>query len=217
MEFSIEKLKNIDIFEKTREELLTKVVSNGQLKRIAKNSDIFLQGFVGTSFYILVEGSIRLYKTTEDGREITVKIVKQNEIFGEVVMFEDQHYPVTAVAMKRSFVFEIPKSIFLNLFDDRGFTFDFIKILMKKQRYLAERIVYLTSLDVEERFFSFIKERYGKKNEYIIDLKKNEIASAIGTIPETFSRLVLRLKKRGLIDWQHERLTVKDHFWDDIF
>jgi len=90
---------------------------------------------------------------------------------------------------------------------------------MKKQRYLAGRILYLTSFDVEERFFRFLIEHYGTGGTYSVDMAKKDMASAIGTIPETFSRLINRLRGLGVIAWEGQTLTVRkdylENFMDD--
>ena len=160
---------------------------------------LFLEGAQGRAFYLLEDGVIRLSKSAVYGQEITVRLVQPGQTFGEVILFENPAYPVNAVAVVPSKVFAIPRTIFLAILDDREFRNEFIANLMRKQRYLTERILYLTSYDVEQRFFRFLLERYGKKTIYTIDLPKKDISAAIGTIPETFSRLIQRLKQQGLL------------------
>jgi CRP/FNR family transcriptional regulator len=86
-------------------------------------------------------------------------------------------------------------------------------MLMRKQRYLTERILYLTTREVEDRFFDFLAEQYGRRDVYDIPLAKKDVAAAIGTIPETFSRLLLRLKAEGLGSWDGDRLELAPGFW----
>jgi CRP-like cAMP-binding protein len=85
---------------------------------------------------------------------------------------------------------------------------------MRKQRYLADRILYLTGHDVEERFFLFLGEQFGRRDKYRIRLSKKDIAAAIGTIPETLSRLLLRLREEEKIRWEGENLDLAEGFWE---
>jgi CRP-like cAMP-binding protein len=39
-------------------------------------------------------------------------------------------------------------------------------------------------------------------------LSKKDFAAAIGTTPETLSRLILRLKKEGRIEWEGKTIRV---------
>lgn len=103
-----------------------------------------------------------------------------------MVLFENHVYPVSASALSRVRVFAMDRHSFADLLDEKDFRNEFIAMLMKKQRYLAGRILYLTSFDVEERFFRFLIEHYGTGHLQRRHGQK-DMASAIGTIPETFS------------------------------
>jgi len=199
-----------NISDKSREELAEICLS----KQVSKKQHLFFEDDKGVSLYILVTGSIQLYKTSTDGKDIVIRVVKPGEIFGEVILFEQDRYPVSAVALKDSNLFIIPKHQFTCLLKKEEFSRDFFGTLMKKMRYLAERIKYLTIHDVEDRLRQFLREQYGKKDTIVPTISKKDIASSIGTTPETFSRLINRLKKEGKMEWENNTLTVFDTFWE---
>jgi len=207
-------LDESELFSGLSQTAAKKIASMGSLHKIPQNKIIFLEGEKGSSFFILAQGSIRLYKSTPDGREITVKLAAPGEIFAEVILFEIDHYPVSATAVTDSMLFSINRESFNALLDNAEFRNEFISVIMKKQRYLAGRILYLTAYDVEERFFRFLIEHYGRKNTYVITISKKDLASAIGTIPETFSRLIRRLTRRGMLRWEGNRLEIPGDFWE---
>ena len=171
-------------------------------KTLNKKEILFLEGDKGYSLYILVSGNIQLYKPSPDGKEVVIKIIKPGEIFAEVILFEENRYPVSAVALQKSTVYMIPKHQFICLLESESFRNDFIAALMSKMRFLTGQIKYLTNHDVEERFFLFLKEHYGEKWKIKISLSKKDIAAAIGTTPETLSRLLLRLRKENKLIWE---------------
>jgi len=84
---------------------------------------------------------------------------------------------------------------------------------MKKQRYLANQIKYLSMHDVEERLFGFIKEQYGKKEQVQLQISKRDIAAAIKTTPETLSRLILRLKNENKLEWTGKIIKI---IWPEV-
>ncbi|HPV40296.1 MAG TPA: Crp/Fnr family transcriptional regulator [Spirochaetota bacterium] len=212
---SIDKLlKESELFSGLSDASSKKIASMGKITKVPQNTMIFLEGEKGSSFFIMVEGSVRLFKSAPDGREVTVKLASPGEIFAEVVLFEKDRYPVSATALTDSVLFSMSRSTFETLLDNAEFRDDFISVLMKKQRYLAGRILYLAAYDVEERFFRFLADHYGRLQTYEITLSKKDFASAIGTIPETFSRLLQRLTMRNIILWEGSRLTLSDNFWD---
>jgi CRP/FNR family transcriptional regulator len=81
-------------------------------------------------------------------------------------------------------------------------------MLIGRQRYLAERIQELTTLDVEQRFFNFLRTQYGTKNPIYTPLSKKDIAAAIGTTPESLSRLILRLHEEKVIQWKDHEIHI---------
>ena len=207
-------LKKADFFNGISDGSIRSLAAICIPKRVEKRKFIFLEGDEGHSLYILAQGGVQLYKTAADGREIVIKTVKPGEIFGEVVLFEENEYPVSAVSLEKSLLLRLPKQQIDCLLISDSFRRDFIGMLMRKQRYLADRILYLTGHDVEERFFYFLEEQYGRKGEYRIPMSKKDIAAAIGTIPETFSRLLLRLKQEQKLRWEGEKLHLAENFWE---
>lgn len=182
-------------------------------KRLRKKQVLFQEGEKGFAVYLLGSGSIRLSKHGEEGSDVVIKVVPPGEVFGEVVLFEQPCYPVTATALQPSTVFILPKHQFHCLLENRGFRDEFIVLLMAKQRYLTERLRTMQTQDVEKRFLLFLKEHYGESERIVPGISKKEMAAAIGTVPETFSRLLLRLKKAGRLRWEGGEIRVSRNAW----
>ncbi|MRR34920.1 Crp/Fnr family transcriptional regulator [bacterium] len=197
-----------EAFPSLSDSSLTMIAYYSRLRKYSRNETLFFEGDTGSNFFYLVEGSVKIYKTSPSGQDTVLRLQGPGTIFAEVILFERREYPVSAVAMTPSTVVHIPREHFLKLLDETRFRNEFIATLMNKQRYLTDRIVYLTSFDVEERFFRFLIEHHGIRSEYSIDMSKKDIASAIGTIPETMSRLIDRLRGRGIIAWEGKLLRV---------
>lgn len=206
-------LSHSDFFSPLDEKHLQSLADISVPKKVQKRETLFLEGQKGHSMFLLVYGVIQLYKSAPDGRDIVIKVISPGEIFAEVILFEMERYPVSAVALEESLALMLPKRQIHCLLTDEQFRNGFIKMLMKKQRHLTERIYDLTLHDVEERFFLFLGEQYGYKDEYNIQLSKKDIAAAIWSNPETFSRLIQRLKNNGTITWEGRKLSLLPGFW----
>jgi CRP-like cAMP-binding protein len=211
----IDILENIDFFKgvskKSRQALADICIS----KSLKKNEPLFSEGDSGQSLYILVTGAVRIFKSAPNGRDTIIKVAQPGELFAEVVLFERETYPASAAALKTSTVYVVPKRQFHALLDAPDFRNDFILMLMKKQRYLTDRLHALSSLDVEERFIRFLLEHFGKKNEYYMALSKKDLASAIGTIPETLSRLLARMQREGKLSMKGKSIAMGKGFWEE--
>ncbi|HAJ78720.1 MAG TPA: hypothetical protein DCO75_03030 [Fibrobacteres bacterium] len=196
----IDILENMDFFNGVSQHSKEELASICIPRMLKKNEVLFSEGDPGNFLYILATGSIRIYKSGDSGRETVIKIIKPGELFAEVVLFETDIYPVSATAMKTSSIYGIQKKRFHSLLDAKDFRNDFMLTLMRKQRYLTKKLHDITASDAEERFLGFLTEYYGRKNEYRIYISKKDIASAIGTAPETLSRLLKKMRRDGKIE-----------------
>ena len=182
-------------------------------RELRKNAVLFREGDRGGAMFLLASGSIQLHKTAPNGEEIVIKVVTPGESFAEVVLFEADRYPVTAVALATSRVYEFLRQDIQQLLGDSDYRRDFIAMLMRKQRYLAEKIRQLTAHDVETRLIAFLREQYGARDLMQATIPKKAIAAAINTTPETLSRLIARLKRQQKIVWTGRTIRFPAGYW----
>lgn len=209
-----ELIRTAKFFSGLSEAACKRLAELSRRRTVARRDLLFMEGAEGKAVYLLTSGSIQLVKTNLDGRETVIKTVKEGELFAEVILFEKPRYPVTALACTEAEVIELPRAGFLKLLDEQDFRNEFMAMLMHKQRYLAERIQQLTSMDVEARFVEFLREHYGEVRRITPGLPKKDIASAIGATPETFSRLLQKMEKRGGFTWKGKSIEVTSGFWE---
>ncbi len=207
-------LKRIGLFEQFSPESIRALAQICLPKRLARNQVLFLEGEKGYSLYILVSGAVQLYKTAPDGREVVIKVVKPGELFAEAILFEQERYPVSAVALRESTVYLLPKVQFHCLLEQERFRREFITNLFAKLRFLTEQMVQRSSADAEERLWCFLEEQFGRVNRVVSPLSKKAVAAAIGATPETLSRLLLRLKKEGKLRWERRVIEISPAVWE---
>lgn len=182
-------------------------------RELRKHEQLFREGDRGEGLFLLASGNIQLFKTAPDGSEVVIKIVKPGETFAEVVLFEEDRYPVNAVALTNCRLYVFLRQDIQHLLCHSDFRRDFIAMLMRKQRYLTERIRQLSSQDVAARLLAFLREQYGPREQMQAALSKKAIAAAVGTTPETLSRLIPRLKKEKKIVWSGRTIRFPSGFW----
>lgn len=196
------------IFGGMPEKMIEVLESAGRVQSLVKDEMIFFEGDRGDKVYFLTDGLVKLFKTTESDREIVVRYVRPGEMFAEVVLFESHIYPVSSMAMRESTIYYIERDFFLDLLKEKDFMRLFVSNLFKKMRYLADRVAFLNAYDVEERFFIFLNDHFGLEPVIGVDLSKAEMAEAIGTIPETMSRVLGRLKINDLVQWDKNEIRL---------
>ena len=180
-----------------------------------KHATLFREDEPGEAMFLLARGRVSLHKITPDGREIVIKVIKPGEVFAEAIMFEKKVYPVTGIALTEVLVFKLMRRDLLNLLRQEDFRNDFIAMLLRKQRYLADKIQQLTSQDVEQRLRAFLIEQYGERSQINVEINKKQLAGAIGSTPETLSRLLQDLKLRKVLVWKQGVINVASEFWDE--
>jgi len=177
---------------------------------LRKGEVLFREGLPGRAVFVCHSGRIQLHKSAPDGGDVVIKIVQPPETFAEVILFEADRYPVTAAALTPAAVIAVPRLALHAMFDRADFRNDFLAMLMRKQRYLAERIVQLTSHSADQRLIAFLREQGGAARSVTLPLSKKSVATAIGVTPEHLSRLLGGCARRGILRWCGRTITWGD-------
>ena len=178
-----------------------------------KHTTLFREAEPGEAMFLLARGRISLHKLSSEGREVVIKVIQPGEVFAEVILFEKKYYPVTAVSLTEILAFKLLRRDLKHLLREEDFRNDFIAMLLRKQRYLTDKIRQLTSQDVEQRLRAFLLEQYGEREEIQVEINKKQLAAAIGATPETLSRLLQDLNKRNRLTWKQGLIHTAPDFW----
>lgn len=203
-------ISRIPLFENLTDDNLEKVSTICKIKSYGKHKDVFFQGEEGKEVFILNQGAVKLYTITDEGKEVIIKVVKPGEMFGEVILFESEKYPVNATTLKNSQIISFSKSSFKKILEDESFRDAFIGHIMKKMRYLIKQVHSVSSLEVIDRLFLFFREHHGEKKRFNIGLSKKDVAMAIGTTSETLSRTIKKLAACGAMKWEGKEVSIID-------
>lgn len=212
----------MNTYELIRQARFFEGISRGSMEALARvcmqceqrrKSALFREGDPGEAMFLLARGRVGLHKLTPDGHEVVIKVLKPGEVFAEVILFEEKVYPVTAMALTDILVFKLLRRDLLGLLRQEDFRNDFIAMLLRKQRYLTDKIRQLTSEDSEDRLRAFLREQYGECGQITVEINKKQLAAAIGTTPETLSRLLRQLGRRKCMSWKGKVITTTRSFW----
>lgn len=207
---NIELFKNLDINIKKRLALFLRI------EEYKKNNIIFMEGEVGKGVYFVIEGRIRLFKTSYEGKEVTINIISEGSTFAEVTMFSGFNYPVTAMSMERSKVAYISNNDLEKLIvEDGKLALSLIKDLNQKLYTSQFRVKEMALDNVNSRLCKYLMDlslKYGKKkNNYIeinINVSKSEIGNIIGASRETVSRVLTDLKNEDIIEIKGKKIII---------
>ena len=164
---------------------------------------IFLEGEEGTGFYVVLEGRIKIYKTSPEGKEQILHLWGPGEPFGEVALFSDRFFPANAEAMEKSRVLFFPRHAFADLIQNHpSLALNMMATMSIRLHQFANLIESLSLKEVAGRlagYFLALSEQQDGTDQIRLDLTKGQLASLLGTIPETLSRTLTRMVVKGLI------------------
>lgn len=210
------RLRQMPLFGGLPDQELQRLSRAALVRELRKGQILFRQGEPGRAVYWLDAGRVQLSRQTAGGRQVIIRTVRPGELFAEAALFEEQRYPVTARAATASRLVGLWRGDFLELLSVASFRDAFLGLLMRRLRYLTERLEQVASASVEARLARFLFEQYGRATAAEVEFSKQDVAAAIGITPETLSRLLRRLRRRRLLQWRRRTLTIALAFWAEF-
>lgn len=168
-----------------------------------RGQTIFNQGDEGVGFYVILSGRVKIYKVSPDGKEQILHLPGPGETFAEVAVFTGSRYPAHAEAADKSRILFFPKSSFIGLIcSNPSLALNMLAALSHRLKRFANMIEALSLKEVPGRLAAhllYLSARHQDAAEVELDMAKVQLASLLGTIPETLSRILAKMSKQDLI------------------
>lgn len=183
-------------------------------KQFGRGETIFFEGDEGNGFYIVIEGRVKIYKMSLQGKEHILHIFGEGEPFGEVPVFHGQPFPATAEALVATRVLFLPRKAFVQIVTQSpSIALNMLAMLSMRLRRFASQIESLSLKEVPARLASYLlylSEEQGGADSVELEISKGQLASLLGTIPETLSRILGKMSEEGLIEVQGRTIRLLD-------
>jgi len=213
---STDLLKRCPLFAGLRDEELKRIRAIANLKRVVKREVLFSDGEEAKGFYVILSGKIKLYKISPEGKEQILHIVSAPDAFAEAALFLEGSYPAFAEALTESQLLFFPKRDFIQLIEKNPkLSINMIVSLSHFLRRFASLIEELSLKEVSSRMAKYLIDlsmrlsKEGKNSREVeLDLSKTQLASKLGTISETLSRTLAKMKAKRIIDVKRNRILI---------
>ncbi|MCJ7830470.1 MAG: Crp/Fnr family transcriptional regulator [Desulfobacterales bacterium] len=173
-------------------------------RRYRKGDVIFSEGDPGSGFFIVAVGKVKIYKVSPDGKEHILHIFGPGEPFGEVPVFTAQPFPANAQALSKARLLFFPRSAFVDLIAaNPSLALNMLAVLSLRLREFTLQIENLSLKEVPARLASYLiylAQEQGNDTWVVLNISKGQLASLLGTIPETLSRIFAKLTVQRLIE-----------------
>ncbi len=203
-------LKIQGIFAGMPRELLDELKKIALDKRYEKGEMVFYEGDESIGFYQLLSGRVKIYKLSSEGKEQIFQFIRPGETFGEVVVFSGKAFPAHAEAVQPSRVLLFPRKDFIEMIRrNPDLALAMLGILSERLRHFTVQVENLSLKEVPGRLASYLlylsREENGQ-DTIALDISKGQLANLLGTVPETFSRILRRMADHGIIDVRGRRI-----------
>ncbi len=185
-------------------------------RRYSRGSLIISEGEEAEGFFVLISGKVKVYKLSPDGKEQILHIISPGETFAEAALFAGSTYPAFAESLIETRVLFFSKEGFLNLIrKNPQISLNMIASLSHWLRKFVNLVEELSLKDVSSRLSKYLLDLAAKSGrssergiECELDISKSQLASQLGTISETISRALRKLRERRIIKVEGKRITI---------
>ncbi|WP_100706228.1 Crp/Fnr family transcriptional regulator [Leptospira hartskeerlii] len=193
-----------DHWAEIQREFPNELSSIGIPKRISKGQVVFGERDPYDGFFEIVSGIFKVYSLSHEGKEAILKVFYPGELIASHPIFQPQEpcfYPAFCEALKDGELLYYPKREFTSfLFDNTRALYLFSAVTIQHLNYFRKKLVENLHLSVKDRILNFLRE-CGASQEFItLPITKNQLASLIGTTPESVSRAFRSLLDESILE-----------------
>ena len=212
----IEALRRTSLFGELEEPELRALAARAVEHRLARDEILFVAGDEARGLYVIVEGAVRAFRESLEGREQVIHVEPAGSTVAELPVFDDRPYPSTVAADEDTTVLFIDKRDVKRLcIEHPQIALAALKMLAGRLRRCAELVEALSLHEVDHRLARFllaearargVRTDTGTTVELI--LTNQQIAARLGSVREVISRAFNRLQQNSLIQVSGRRVTV---------
>lgn len=178
------------------------LVGNSTPRKYEKGAMLFHQGEPAIAFFIILDGWVKIYRTTSDGLEVVLHVFKRGETFAEAAMFLGGRYPASAETVAPSRLLKIDGEAFRARIKERPeLAMSMLASASYQLKMLVEQIEQIKVRSAPQRIADFmIRIAPVREGPVVLELpfEKSLLANRLGMKPESFSRALARLRAHGV-------------------
>jgi CRP/FNR family transcriptional regulator, cyclic AMP receptor protein len=188
---------------------------NAQLIQVKKGQILFNEGDNALYFFQVRQGSVKMVSYSDEGQEFIQGIFSDEESFGEPALLGDFAYPSSAIAIKDSTLWRLPKNKFFDMLKEN------FEIHLALDRTLCKRLKYknlvlseISFHDPEHRLKSLLNHLrnsltlHNKTDQVELPFTRQQLADMCGMRVETVIRTVKKLKDNGHVQVRGHKIIL---------
>lgn len=178
-----------------------------------KNHSLFQAGEKAHGVHIVLQGLVKIFHTTPDGRERVLHLIKAPGTCGEAAVFQRGTYPAHASTLAPSTVLYVPAEALLDmLIRNPHLALNMLAALSLRLRMFTRKLEAHSTTDASARLAAYIlhRARLGNSSSLKLEVSREVLANMLGIARETLSRALSRLQQSGSIDVAGRTIHIRD-------
>lgn len=192
---------------------LARLAAHTIVREFRRGAHVFEEGAPARGLFVVMDGRVRLVRTSRGGREQVLHAEGPGATLGEIPLLDGGGYVATAVAAEPARLLFLPRDAVLDVFRRHpDVALGIIRVLARRVRTFAGLVEQLSLHDVTARVAGFLLSEAGPAGTttFTLSATREEIASRLGTVRELVSRSLARLRTAGAIRVAGRRVTIID-------
>lgn len=206
-------VRSTPLFSRMPQEAAQSLIGGQPVRAYEKGSVLFQQGQQAESFYVVLDGWVKLFRITPEGDEAVVGVFRRGETFAEAAIFLGGRYPVAAEVVTPSRLLRIDGDMLRRKIREQP---DLALSMLASASYhlkaLVEQIEQIKLLSAPQRIADFLVRLCPiKEGSCTIELpyEKALLANRLGMKPESLSRALGKLRPLG-VGVDREKVSIVD-------
>lgn len=209
---ALEALRRVLFLRDADEAIVRSLLTRARTLNIERGEVLFLRGEPCHGLYVVLQGAIRLYSSSSNGREQVIGVERSGSVIGELPLFDGGNQPYSAEAMMPSRLLFIPREHFLSvLYAHPELLQAALRALAIRIRRLLHLVEELSLHEVPERVARYLLTQAQERGaRFTLDYTHAELAAQLGTVREVITRTLNRFRRAGWIAVHNGQITVLD-------
>jgi CRP/FNR family transcriptional regulator, cyclic AMP receptor protein len=211
----LDRLRALPLFARLSEEAFRTVAARTVVRDFPANALLFRKDEPCRGLYVVLDGSVRVYRASRDGREQVLHVQGPGQPLAEVPLFDGGTYPASARAEVASRTLFLSAEDFQALFRSQPEIAEaVIRELGRRLRRMVRLVEKISLRDVPARVAMTLCE-YAEAGPGLLDgaelrlpRTQEELASELATTRESVARAFGRLRSTGAIAQRGPRITI---------
>lgn len=196
---------------------LEAIAARGIVRAYPKGQILFYQQDPGESLYVILEGRVKAFVTSEDGAELNLGMFESPSILGEVALVDGGPRSASAEVAAAARLLVFTRATFFSLLGEHPALVEaYLRMLGKLIRRLQDRTEDLVFLDLHGRvaklLLSFAEHAEAGPEGTLLDLKvtQGELAAMVAGSRPTVNQILKTFEGRGYLTVAGRQIVVKD-------